>query len=105
MNRGRLGAVGDKLNVRVVEHNNELYAFEMLRPRGCIVWIPGVGAVYELPKKVCLVVEVELLQLISVEVSIPSGQGCVEAVEYIRLAFGQWYFVFWCVVCHGFWGG
>ncbi len=70
--------VGGKLNIRVAEHNNELYAFEMLRPRSCIVWIPGVGAVYELPKKVRLVVEVELLQLISAEVSIPSGQGGVE---------------------------
>ena len=52
------------------------------------MWIPGVGAVYELPKNVRLVVDVELLQLISAEVSIPSGQGGVEALEYIRLAFG-----------------
>jgi len=69
------------------------------------VWILGVGAVYEFPKNVRLVVEVELLQLISAEVSIPSGQGGVEALAYIRLAFGQWYLVFWCVVRHGFWGG
>ena len=89
----------------MTEHNNELYAFEMLRPMSCIVWILGVGAVYEFPKKVRLVVEVELLQLISAEVSIPSGQGGVEALAYIRLAFGRWYLVFWCVVCHGFWGG
>jgi hypothetical protein len=60
----------------------------MLRPMSCIVWILGVGAVYELPKKVPLVVEVELLQLISAEVSIQSEQGGVEALAYIRLAFG-----------------
>ena len=82
-----------------------LYAFEMLRPMSCIVWILGVGAVYEFPKNVRLVVEVELLQLISAEVSIPSGQGGVEALAYIRLVFGWWYLVFWCVVRHGFWGG
>ena len=54
------------------------------------MWILGVGAVYEFPKNVRLVVEVELLQLISAEVSIPSGQGGVEALAYIRLAFGRW---------------
>ena len=46
-----------------------------------------------------------IAQLISAEVSIPSGQGGVEALAYIRLAFGRWYLVFWWVVRHGFWGG
>ena len=55
------------------------------------MWILGVGAVYEFPKNVRLVVEVELLQLISAEVSIPSGHGGVEAREYIKFACGQWY--------------
>ncbi len=57
----------------MAEHSSELYALEMLRPRSCIVWIPGVGAVYELPKKVRRFVDAELLQLILAEVSIPSG--------------------------------
>ena len=47
--------VSGKQNVRVAEHSNELYAFERLSPSSCIVWILGVGAVYEFPKKVRLV--------------------------------------------------
>ena len=53
------------------------------------MWMRGVGTVYELPKKVHLVVDVESLQLISAVVSIPSGHGGVEAREYMRLAFGR----------------
>jgi hypothetical protein len=39
--------VGGRLNVRVAEQRRELKAFEILRPRSCIVivWILGVGAV------------------------------------------------------------
>ena len=93
------------MNVRVAEHSNELYAFKRLSPRSCVVWMRGVGAVYELPKKVRLVVDVESLQLISAVVSIPSGHGGVEAREYIRLAFGRWRLLLWGEVHQGFWGG
>ena len=41
----KLGVVGGSLKVRVAEHNNELYAFEMPSPRSCSVCILGVGAV------------------------------------------------------------
>ena len=69
------------------------------------MWILGVGAVYELPKKVRLVVDVELLQLISAVVSTPSGHGGVEAREYMRFAFGRWRLLLWGKVHQGFWGG
>ena len=44
---------------------------------------------YELPKKVRLVGDVELLQLMSALVSIPSGHGGALAREYIRFAYGR----------------
>ena len=53
------------------------------------MWVLGVGAVYELPKKVRLVGDIELLQLISAVVSIPSGHGGAQAREYMRFAFGR----------------
>ena len=63
------------------------------------MWIPGVGAVYELPKKGRWVSDAELLQLISAEVSIPSGQRGVEAREYMRLAVGRCLCcVVWCAI-------
>jgi hypothetical protein len=69
------------------------------------VWILGVGAVYEFPKKVRLVGDIELLQLISAVVSIPSGHGGVLAREYMRFAYGRWRLLLWGEVHHGFWGG
>ena len=66
------------------------------------MWILGVGAVYELPKKVRRFGDIDSCQLMSAEVSIPSGHGWFEAREYIKLAFGRWYFVLGCVICHGF---
>jgi hypothetical protein len=36
--------VGGRLKVRVAEHRSELKAFEIPRPRSCIVWTLGVGA-------------------------------------------------------------
>ena len=67
--------------------------------------ILGVGAVYELPKKVRLVFDVELLQFISAVVSTPSGQGGSEAREYIKLAYGRCRLMLWGDVRQGFWGG
>ena len=89
----------------MAEHNKELNAFEIPSPRSCIVCILGVGAVYEFPKKVRLVGDVDSLQFISAVVSIPSGHGGLDAREYIRFAFGRWYFVLECDVRHGFCGG
>ncbi len=82
--------MGGRLKVRVAEHRSELKAFKIPRPRSCIVWTLGVGAVYELPKKVLRVGEAEALQLMSADVSMPRGHGGVEAREYIRFAFGLW---------------
>ena len=76
--------------LRVADSGFLMYAFERLSPRSCVVWMRSVGAVYELPKKVRLVGDVELLQLISAVVSTPSGHGGVEAREYMRFAFGRW---------------
>jgi hypothetical protein len=50
------------------------------------VWRLGVGAVYELPKKVLREGEAEAFQFLSADVSMPRGHGLVEAREYIRLA-------------------
>ena len=72
--------------VTVAEHNNELYAFEMPSPRSCNVWMLGVGAVYKFPKKIRVLEDLDSLQLMSAEVSIPSGQGGFDAREYIKLA-------------------
>ena len=48
-----------------------------------------MGAVYDPPKKLRLVGDKDSCQLISAEVSIPSGHGGFEAREYIRFAFGR----------------
>ncbi len=84
--RSKVGAVGGRLKVRVAEQRRELKAFEIPRPRSCKVWILGVGAVYELPKKVLREGEAEAFQFLSADVSMPRGHGLVEAREYIRLA-------------------
>ena len=78
--------MGGRLKVRVAEQRRELKAFEIPRPRSCKVWILGVGAVYELPKKVLREGEAEAFQFLSADVSMPRGHGLVEAREYIRLA-------------------
>ena len=84
--RSKVGAVGGSLKVRVAEQRRELKAFKIPRPRSCKVWILGVGAVYELPKKVLREGEAEAFQFLSADVSMPRGHGLVEAREYIRLA-------------------
>ena len=97
--------MGGRLKVRVAEQRSELKAFEMPRPRSCVVWILGVGAVWELPKKVLRAGEAEALQFMSADVSMPSGHGGVEAREYMRFAFGRWRLLLWGEVHQGFWGG
>ena len=64
----------------------------------------GVGAVYELPKKVLRVGEAEAFQLMSADVSMPRGHGGVEAREYIRFALGRWRLLLWGAVHQGLWG-
>jgi hypothetical protein len=83
--------VGGRLKVQIAEHRSELKAFEIPRPRSCIVWRLGVGAVYESPKKVLRVGEAEAFQLMSADVRMPRGHGDVEAREYIRFTFGRWH--------------
>ena len=51
-----------------------------------MVWILGVGAVYELPYKMHRVGKSNCFQKKSAEVRIPSVQGSLEARLYIRLA-------------------
>ncbi len=82
--------MGGRLKVRVAEHRSELKAFEIPRPRSCIVWRLGVGAVYELPKKVLRVGDADAFQLMSADVRMPRGHGEVEAREYMRFALGRW---------------
>ena len=69
------------------------------------MWMLGVGAVYEFPKKFRLVEDLDSVQLMSAEVSIPNGQGGFDAREYIKFALGRLYLVSEFVVRHGFWGG
>ncbi len=67
------------------------------------MWILGVGAVYELPKKVLRAGEADVLQLMSADVRMPRGHGGVEAREYIRFALGRWRVLLWGEVHQGFW--
>ena len=69
-----------------------------------MVWRLGVGAVYELPKKVLRVGEADVCQLMSADVRMPRGQGEVEAREYMRFALGRWRLLLWEDVHQGFWG-
>jgi hypothetical protein len=86
--------VGGRLKVRVAELRSEVKAFEIPSPRSWVVWMLGVGAVYECPKKVLRVGEAEALQFKSADVSMPSGHGGVDAREYMRFAFGRWRLLF-----------
>jgi hypothetical protein len=63
-----------------------------------------VGAVYELPKNVRRVGDVDCVHRMSADVRIPSGDGGWEA-SYMRLALGLWYLLLVCDVRQGFWRG
>jgi hypothetical protein len=65
----------------------------------------GVGAVYELPKNVHRVGDVDCVHRMSADVRIPSGHGGWEARSYMRLALGLWYLLLVCDVRQGFWRG
>jgi len=81
--------VGWSWNVRVALHSSELYALDMLSPMSWRVWMLGVGAVYELPKNVRRVGDVDCVHRMSADVRIPSGHGGWEARSYMRLALGR----------------
>jgi len=81
--------VGWSWNVRVVLHSSELYALDMLSPMSWRVWTLGVGAVYELPKNVGRVGDVDGVHRMSADVRIPSGHGGWEAHSYMRLVLGR----------------
>jgi hypothetical protein len=82
--------VGWSWNVRVVLHSSELYALDldMLSPMSWRVWTLGVGAVYELPKNVRRVDDVDCVHRMSADVRIPSGHGGWKARSYMMLALG-----------------
>ena len=81
--------MGWSWNVRVVLHSSELYALDMLSPMSWRVWTLGVGAVYELPKNVRRVGDVDCVHRMLADVRIPSGHGGWEARLYMRLALGR----------------
>ena len=83
--------MGWSWNVRVVLHSSELYALDldMLSPMSWRVWTLGVGAVYELPKNVRRVGDVDCDHQMSADVRILSGHGGWEAHSYMRLALGR----------------
>jgi hypothetical protein len=89
----------------VALHSSELYALDMLSPMSWRVWMLGVGAVYELPKNVRRVCDVDCVHRMSADVRIPSGHGGWEARSYMRLALGLWYLLLVCDVRQGFWRG
>jgi hypothetical protein len=70
-------------------HSSELYALDMLSPVSWRVWTLGVGAVYELPKNVRRVGDVDCVHRMSADVRIPSGHGGWEDRSYMRLALGR----------------
>ena len=81
--------MGRSWNVRVALHSSELYALDMLSPMSWRVRRLGVGAVYELPKNVRRVGDVDCFHRMSADVRIPIGHGGWEARSYMRMALGR----------------
>ena len=81
--------MGWSWNVWVVLHSSELYALDMLSAMSWGVWTLGVGAVYELPKKVRCVGDANCVHRMSADVRILSGHGGWEAHSYMRLVLGR----------------